>query len=571
MQTLLRNWLMGATLILFASCNKSNTQGKYIPRDAAFVMEINGKSLSSKLPWSEIKQNPLFKDAALDSTLPTAIKQALNNPDSAGIDIGSDMAFFVVKDSMGGYLAFEGNIKNEKLFKEFNSHFTDSAKPVEKDGLTFLSKPGLCVGYSKDKFLYIFDAPAMHNINDLTKRGQQDSINTPATKKRDIVETCHGILLLDDDVSLARNEKFSKLMNESGDIHLWVNGESIMTGVAVNPMMAMIDLEKFYKGSITTATVNFENGKININGKSYVGEDFAKIYKKYSGGKISEDMLKRVPGKDIAGVMVLNFNPEVIREFLKMMNLDGVANMGLTKLGFTLDDFIKGNKGDVLIGVSDLTFKTDSTKKDEDDKSKTTLKTTPIFKYVFAASIADKDAFNKLINVGKKMGAQQLGDSAKAPFVYKTDGNYFTIANNTENANQFLSTTNNNIDFVNKINGQPFAAYLNIQSLLKSFETQSAQDSSAKIAYDASLVLWDNVFMKGGEINSEDAITQSVEINLMDKNTSSLKQLNIYAQKLSAVYKNHRAKHDRKLTTFEQSMILADSAMKEANKPNKSK
>ena len=55
MQTHFKNWLMGATIILFASCNKPNTQGKYIPREAAFVVQINGKNLSTKLPWNDVE------------------------------------------------------------------------------------------------------------------------------------------------------------------------------------------------------------------------------------------------------------------------------------------------------------------------------------------------------------------------------------------------------------------------------------------------------------------------------------------------------------------------------------
>lgn len=559
MQTQLRNWLMGATIILFASCTKSNTQGRYIPRDAAFVVQVNGKTLSSKLPWNEIKQNPLFKDAALDNTIPSAMKQALNSPDSAGIDINSDLIFFAVKDSTGGYIAFEGNVKDEKLFKAFNAQFTDSSKPIDKNGVTFNSKQSICVGYSKDKFVYIFDAPAMHNLQDISGKGQQDTGNLPSSKKRDVTATCVEIFNLDEDISLARNEKFSKLLKESGDIHFWINGESLMTGVSGNPMMAMIDIGKFYKGSIITATVNFENGKINIAVKGYVGEDFAKIYKKYSGGKISDDMLKRLPGKNIAGVMALNFNPEVIREFLKMMSLDGMANMALTKAGFTLDDFIKANKGDVLIGVSDVTFKTDSSKNDYGDNAESPLKVSPVFKYVFATSIADKDAFNKLINAGKKMGEHNLPDTSKAPFAYKSDGTYFTIANNQENADKFLAETNGNADFINKINGQPFGAYVNIQTLLKASQIPAGKDSSAKAMYAASIALWDNVYMKGGEMNNEDAITQSVEINLMDKTTSSLKQLNVYAVKLSEIYQSKRAKDKLSQADFEHSMSIPDS------------
>jgi hypothetical protein len=62
---------------------------------------------------------------------------------------------------------------------------------------------------------------------------------------------------------------------------------------------------------------------------------------------------------------------------------------------------------------------------------------------------------------------------------------------------------------------------------MKSFESDAAKDSSAKLAYDASLKMWDNVYMKGGDYD-DGGMTQTVEVNLMDKTTNSLKQLNQY-------------------------------------------
>lgn len=558
MQTHFRNLLVVATVILFASCTKSNTLGKLIPKEAAIVMHIDGKSLSAKLPWEEIKQNPLFKEAYIDSTIPAAMKMILNNPDSAGIDTKGDLIFFAQKDSTGGYVAFEGTVKDVTLFKAFNKQFTENGTESEKDGVNFISKSPLSIGFTKDKFVYLFDAPQMNQMDALSKRMQQDSIDIAPDKPRDIGVACKAIFALKDNSSLAKNEKFSKLLKESGDIHFWMNTEELSKGAASNQVMAMVNMDKLYKGSLTTATLNFDNGKITINAKSYVGEDLAKIYKKYSGGKISEDMIKRMPGKDVVGLMALNFKPEGIRELLKMTNLDGIANMGLTYAGFTMDDFIKANKGDVLFGVSDLTIKTDSVKynfKDQDEFS--SVREKPEFNFVFATSIGDKDAFNKLMNAGKKLGSKELGDSSKVPFAYNSNGTYFTIANSKENADKYLAGTNTNFDFINKINGQAFGGYLNLQLLLKTFEKKATKDSSDKVAYDASLKLWDNMLMKGGDF-TDGGIKYTVEINLMDKTTNSLKQLNQYAAKMGEVYKAKRDKQKANRMAFEDAIPAED-------------
>jgi hypothetical protein len=551
-----------AAVILLASCSQSNTQGKLIPQDASVVIHVDGKSLSAKLPWEEIKRNPLFKDAERDNTIPAEMRMLFNNPDSSGVDSKSDFIFFAKKDTTGGYAVFEGGIKDEQRFKNFNNQFTTGGATSEKDGVTFISKPSFCLGYSKEKFVYLFDVPQMAQMDALSRRMQEDSIDIASTvKPRDLDAACKAIFAMKESNSLAKNERFGKLMKESGDIHFWVNTEEITKDALSNPMMAMVNLEKFYKGSVTTATLNFENGKITVFTKSYMGDDLQKIFKKYSGGKINDDMLKRIPGKDVVGLMALNFKPEGIKEILAMSNLDGLANLGLDKIGFTMDDFIKANKGDILFAVSDLAMKTDSVKYNFGDKDEVSLKEKPVFNYVFSASIGNKDAFNKLINAGKKLGGE-MGDSSKAPFAYSSNGTYFTIANSKENADKYITGTNTNFDFIDKINDQSFGGYLNIQLLLKTFEKEAAKDSSAREVYDASLKLWDNVIMKGGDFK-DDAMTQTIEVNLVDKTTNSLRQLNEYAATLGKAYKENKYKYKDKFNQNDATMPDNPSTLQE--------
>jgi hypothetical protein len=49
----------------------------------------------------------------------------------------------------------------------------------------------------------------------------------------------------------------------------------------------------------------------------------------------------------------------------------------------------------------------------------------------------------------------------------------------------------------------------------------------------ASAQMWQDIVMTGGEFK-DNAIVQNVEVNLVDQNTNSLKQLNTYFDKLSA-------------------------------------
>jgi Domain of unknown function (DUF4836) len=547
---------IAAAAIIFASCTKPNTQGVLIPKEAAVVITVDGKSLSSKLPWDEIKQNPLFLEINSDSSLPAAIKSLLENPENSGIDTKTDCMFFAIKDSAGGYIGFEGKVKDESIFKTFNKQITENGVESEKDGVQFISKFPLCIGWTKEKFVYIFDAPQLSQMDELTKRMRRDSISISSVPGRDIGATCKAVFALKESNSLAKDDKFTQLMKETGDIHFWINSEELIKGGPAVSALAMVNLDKFYQGAVTTATMNFENGKMLANAKTYASGEMIDLVKKYSGGKINEDMIKRMPGKDVIAVMALNFKPEALRELIKMTGMDGLINLGVKNLGFSLEDFIKANKGDILVGVSDLLMNPDTARyrdagkngpKEQPENNYISQK--PNFNFIFSASIGDKESFNKLVNAGKKIGGGQFTDSSKAPVSFSSNSNWFALSNNRQNVDHYLGTASTDFDFIPKISGEPFGAYLNIQTLLKAFENEADKDSSAKIAYDASLKFWDNIIWKGGNY-SDGGIKQTIEINLVDKSTNSLKQLNQYAAKLSELYKEKRRKQKEEIMAF---------------------
>jgi hypothetical protein len=502
----------------------------------------------------------LFKEIYSDSSLPATLKSLLDNPDNAGIDTKADLLFFAVKDSIGSYIGFEGTVKDETTFKTFNQQITANGADSEKDGVQYISKSPVCVGFTKEKFVYVFDAPQVGQMDQLSRRMTRDSIDISARAARDIGATCKSIFALKETSSLAKDEKFTMLMKESGDVNFWINSEELSKGGASATALAMVNLDKFYKGNITTATINFDNGKIQMKAKTYASEEMLKLFKKYSGGKINEDMIKRMPGKDVVAVMALNFKPEAIRDIIKMTGLDGLINVGIQKLGFTLDDFIKANKGDVLIGISDLVMKADTNAYNFNGQDENiALPQKPTFNFVFATSIGDKDAFNKIVKAGKNLGQEFLSDSSKFPIAYNLNSNYFVISNSRQNADQYLASATANFDFISKISGEPMGGYLNIQTLLKSFGTEAAKDSSAKIAYDASLAMWDNVLWKGGNY-SDGGINQTIEVNLVDKTTNSLKQLNLYLAKFSDLYKTARRKQQEEKMAFGDFESAADTA-----------
>jgi len=530
MQTRSLSSLLAAfiAIVLFASCSsKTNKAGVSIPKNAAFVLHLNGESLSAKLPWEEVKKADFFREASSDTSVSAYLKAALDNPDNTGIDVKKDIIVFVQKDSLGGYVSIQGTVKDEAKFKEFSVNAAKGAAATEKDGISFVTKERTTTSWKKEKFIIVIDAPEMNELNK-AKYSYDDPTPAAPTSNRDGVAAATALYNLKEDNSLAKDEKFSDLLSTKGDIHFWFNGEAFGAGNPALSALGMMNLSKLTEGSITAATANFENGKIVADFKSYSGKELSEIWKKYSGDKISSDMAKRIPSKDVAAFFALNFKPEGIREVLKLAGMEGWANMGAAQVGFTMDDFIKANKGDILFSVTDI--RNDSiTGKDAN--------------FLFATSIGDKASFGKLVDAGKKIGGMSMGSDPKVFF--NSNDNYFAIGNNKAGIDNYIAGSNSKaFDLFDQIAGGPVGGYVNFQYILNSMKDDGRRDSLDNEIFAASLKMWDNLLAKGGEFK-DGAMVQHIEVNLIDKNTNSLKQLNSYLGVVSAIEKKKKEIRDK--------------------------
>lgn len=520
-----------AAMVLFSACTKTNTQGKLIPKDAAFVLHINGESLAAKLPWDDVKNNTMFQKMYADSSMPAFAKAVFDNPDNSGVDIKKDMIVYAQKDATGGTIVFTGAIKDAEKFRLFNLEGSKGGAESKDGDNNFITKAPVSVGWNKEKFVYLVDAPQL-NREAMNKRYMDTA--PPLVQGRDVLAACKAVFAMKPGNSLAEDEKFSDLVKKEGDLHFWLNVQELQKGSGINEAMEMpiMKLENLYEGLITTAAVNFTDGKITAEVKNYAGKELAKLYKKYNGGSINEDMLKRLPLKNAAAVFALNFKPQGIVELLKLAGMDGMVNIGLAFMGFTLDDFVKANKGDLVIAIPDFKTVTDSASYKLNGKEKVMAHTRTKPDILFAASIDDKSSFDKLIRAGEKLSTEKDMDM---PATYKSNDKYFVIGSSKDNVDKYINGgSDTKLDFLDNLGNGPMAGYIDIQFILKAMESEVMKDSSEIEIYNASLGMWNNVYIKGGDY-SDGGIAQTIEINLVDKNTNSLKQLNSYFGKIALV------------------------------------
>jgi hypothetical protein len=504
-----------------------------------FVVNLNTKSLKEKLTWDDIKQSNWYKEALRQYQLnygstTDEMKRLFDNPETSGIDLDGGLVFFAEKNAgTDGEIVLEGRVKNKKDFEQFNKNLDKKATTRTEGDLNMITlMDNSVVGWNDQHFIYVFNAGAakskFNSWDDTT--GVQNTMVPLVDKSIALSAVCKNLFSLKSDSSLEKNEKFTDLLKEKGDIHAWINTEEIMKSSPSLGMVGMLKLDIFLKDNISTYAASFDNGKINVKQKGYAGKEFTDFQKKYSGGNINSDMVKAIPSQNVFGALAINFKPEGIKELIKLTGMDGFLNMYTGQMGFNLDDFVKANKGDITLAVTDFTMKTGSS-----------VFARPDLNILFSVAIGDKPSFQKLIDAGKKL-TSQMGGGNDTSIAYGQNDKVFAISNHQHFLNDYLAgKSNNKFDFMDKFSGHPINIFIDIHKILSALSAEKKRSADDELIMSESLKLWNNIYVAAGNME-KDAITGNIEINFMDQNTNSLKQLNHYFDEIAKV---EMAKRDR--------------------------
>ncbi|RYG03590.1 MAG: DUF4836 family protein [Chitinophagaceae bacterium] len=529
--------LFAVVSVLAVSCGSGDKSGPAIPKDASVVVHINSGSLTKKLSWEEIKASNWFKEAYANADDSLA-KKLMDNPAASGIDIEKDLVFFVKKQGNANYMVFEGSVKDAKAFEAFNKQIIKGASVTKAGDLSVIKidqhdQNGLLT-FNESRFVYISNAPGGstlypplsqlpgNNAPQEQRKISSDSLQMFATQLYDLPSS----------ESIYKDDRFAATMKETGDMHVWINNEQAYGGLAAG-MLGMMKLNVLVEKNATGMTLNFDNGKIAVKTKQYFNDQVLKVLEKYPAKDISADVVNRIPSQNVVAAFVMNYPPEGLKEFLKLTGLDGTANAFLSEVGYSIDEFVKANKGDLVVAISDIQPKPDSIVKriNDDGIEVSENKGGTDMKFLFATSVNDKASFDKMIGIiGSKVG--EFGkDGPVKGIEFGINDKWFVTGNSKPYVDQFLAGGNSKQPFTSRISGQPFGMFIDLQKAITSASTFTS-DSSAKAVSDASLKMWQDIVVTGGKVK-DGGMSYEAEINLVDKSTNSLKQLNKYFDVLS--------------------------------------
>jgi hypothetical protein len=327
------------------------------------------------------------------------------------------------------------------------------------------------------------------------------------------------------------------MIKEEGDLHMWVNSGTMYNGGSMSSVLTMLPkLGSLIQGNFTACTINFANGKITMTTKGYFNKELKELYSKYSFKNLDESTLKKIPAGDVDAVIAGNYPPEALQGVLNLIGVDGLANAYLSQLNYSIEEFVKGNKGDIILSVSDFQFAPHEVSYDMGNGQKQSYTSTkPEVKVLFATSVKEKASWDKLVTILRDKVASEGGAAVQAMIdkvPYSLSNDWFVAGSDSSYVHAF-GTASTDHSFISKISGHPFGAWIDIQKFINGARP-SFGDSTAQVIADESVKMWQDIVFHGGDKDG-DSYTSYGEINLVDKNTNSLKQLHNYFGRIAAI------------------------------------
>lgn len=525
-----------AGITIFVSCSGgADKHAIAIPKDAAFVMHINAPALSQKISWEEIKSTNWFSKLYAEAEGDTIAKGMLDNPESTGINLQEDLVSFAKRRGRSGYFSFQGTLKDAAAFETFMKKVVKNATASKDGDINILAGDGKIVTWNANRFVMIGSTPDQRDFPMFDDENAFRSSRPGAEFTTDsLVKFAKELYTLSGDNSLYNDKRFANLMKEPGDMHFWFSAEHAAAG-GLGGAASMLKISTLTEGTVAAFSVNFENGKITGKSKSYYNKELSKLVEKYRMKNIEASTLSRIPSQDIVGLITFNYPPEGLKEFFRVIGVDGIVNEGLGRVNFTMDEFIKANKGDILLAFTDLSMKEASGDVTMSMDDMMIAPRVPDFKVLFAASIRDKASFEKLVSTLRSQMGDDASRKAGLPDVsFSMNDNWFAAGNSVEMVNQFLAGGDNKWSLAGKLGGHPSIFYLDMQKCMKPFAGDSTDNTERAAMLRESMRMWENIIGTGGDL-VDGALIGDFEVNLVDKNTNALKQLNQWADKMSAL------------------------------------
>lgn len=472
--------LLLIAVALMTSCKKAvPKQTKFIPKNAVFVATINTKSLQKKLMQNQAAIENIIKNISGSDTTVSKGKQEFEDLKSAGIDL--DENFYVAVVNKGGGMttgkgaivtSVIGSLKDADKLQAYIKKKEPDAEVRKEKSYSYTTVNGDNIVAWTDDVVITMSYQKSFSGNDMEYDSATGSFNlrNPGNAINEMKAEIESDFNLKEDESVAAIPEFRDLMQEKPDASIWINSSASIEDLP----LPLPKLKELFSNSFTAAKVNFEDGEITFDSKSYYSKELKDILKKYSGPTADLGLIENYPSDNINGFGVFAFNPQIINELVKYLEVGGMVDGYLTRMmgsNYTLQDLLKAIKGDFAVVVSDFATKTAS------DTMGVRPNAIPNLKMIVNIPVGDKVQMNRLMDklVEMQMLVKTNNQYMLAPNMQRIgyqltvdDKNVF-IASDENLLNLYKAKSkkaNLNKDVMNDFKSKSGVAYINIESIL---------------------------------------------------------------------------------------------------------
>lgn len=538
--------IFGAAVLLLTACSKTPEGGKHIPKTAALVFGINSKQIQDKLVKEGLSVDKIF-EAVQDKDTSNELSKALKEAENSGVDLKGDVYIALVPGEKGkSYASVVAKLDDATKFEAF---IKEKSKKEVKAGTDFkyiADKEGL-VGFNKETIIGVF----VINPNKFEFTGDVGVANATGTEvdEKAWVEVLNGLFHLKADESVGTIESFKEVQKEKGDVFFWMSSEQIY---AFNPgtpsgMAALVttNIKKLTAGSYQTAAAHFENGKIKVNSLAYAGKEIQDIMKKYPMEKVNIGALETYPSENVLGFALMNFDLRMLGDIIKLMGMDGFANMGLAETGLTLDDILKAFTGEIALVASDFSVVSKPSEWDSTYKV-----TKPEVKWVFSMKVGDKAAFEKVMNtpmVGQmftKQGSEYVPNQPMGEVAVSINDKRILAASDNglmTSYSEGKSKVKLDAGILDKAKGNVMSMYLSVEKLVNNLPAEEMKLPDS-VLNDVKGLLKD--FTVSTEPSNGKSQRSTMELNFKNENQNTLVQIVNFSKKMFAYYSAHKKEQE---------------------------
>jgi hypothetical protein len=475
--------------VVLTSCrNNAPKEARYIPKDASAVFVVDLKQMQDKLQKGGISTDSLlarmFRNEPADSKDRAEFNEIRHNagmnwnekffvffkqkthPDKSTSMIFSAIGHLDDAAKLEAYLKKQEHTKDSAIHKEKDYSYQlmgDNSMLAWNDKHVIVTNYTHTPKLSFDTVTMNYDKPA-----DINREAElKAQVNLYFTQK--------------ESESMADVAVFTGMFKDKADGYMFSSSNSSLAVLSMLPFQ-IPKVEELLKDNFTTATLNFDDGKIVAKSATFTNPMLTNLLKQYPSPEVKLSMIEKYPSSSINGFMLFSFNPQIIDAVLKQLEVEGFVNMALKGSGFTSEDIYKSLKGDISLIVSDLGMRGVEPQMKSDERSM--MKKRTWGKMIFHAPIGDKTSFSKIMDKGVEMGAL-----VKTPTGYKgsgmasaiglyiaADNTNFIIASDSLTYQQYIAGTGKSVvnkDILDRFKGKTGAFYWDIATTLTGFSKDS--------------------------------------------------------------------------------------------------